>query len=146
MSRFFMIALIFTAGCSQSLEEQTKKSDNSIIGKKTDDIGKFDPNANNKIVDSKVKVTNPITGPLEAYGPIMQQISDIQIKPAIDLFHATNDRYPKDYEEFMEQIVKANNIKLPVLPGNRKYQYDEANHKLVVVEQPAADNEVPEAK
>jgi hypothetical protein len=38
----------------------------------------------------------------------------------------------------MEKIIKANNIQLPVLPGNKIYQYDVENHKLVVVEAPAA--------
>jgi hypothetical protein len=129
-----LMLLVALVGCMKSLEEQTKKSDKSIIGKQTQEIGEFDPKAKNKIVEPKVEVTNPVTGPLEAYGPIMQKISEIQIKPAIDLFHAENDRYPKDYEEFMQVIIKANNIKLPVLPGKKKYQYDVENHTLVVVE------------
>ena len=120
----------------QSLEEQTKKSDNSIIGKSTQDVGKFDPNANNKVSDSSINATDPITAPLSAYGPALERISKVEIKHAVDLFQATNDRYPKDYDEFMEQIIKANNIRLPVLPGGKKYQYDEVNHSLVVVEAP----------
>ena len=130
------LAVILTiCGCTKSLEDQTKKSENSIIGKTTQDIGKFDPAADNKISDSKVRITDPVTGPLQAYGPALEQISKIEIKQAVDLFHASNDRYPKDYEEFMEQIIKANHIKLPVLPGRKKYQYDEANHTLVVVDE-----------
>jgi hypothetical protein len=33
----------------------------------------------------------------------------------------------------MTRIIKANNIKLPVLPGDGKYAYDVENHKLEVV-------------
>ena len=128
---------LFLCGCMQSLEDQTKKSENSIIGKKTQDVGKFDPKADNKVSDSKVHISDPITGPLQAYGPMLEQISKSQIKQAVDLFQASNDRFPKDYDEFMEQIIKANQIQLPVLPGGKKYQYDEVNHTLVVVEGPA---------
>ena len=32
------------------------------------------------------------------------------------MFHAANDRYPKDLNEFMTEIIKANNISLPKLP------------------------------
>ena len=38
------------------------------------------------------------------------------IKHAMDLFHAENDRIPKTYDEFMTEIIKANNIALPQLP------------------------------
>ena len=133
------ICLIFVTACGcgmKSLEEQTKKSPDSIIGKKTQDIGEFDPKAGAKVSDAKINATDPITAPLSAYGPMMERISDIQITPVINLFHATEDRYPKDFDEFMEKIVKANNIKLPVLPGGKKYQYDVENHKLVVIDAP----------
>lgn len=129
------------SGCMQSLEEQTKKSEKSIIGKKTQDIGNFDPKADNKVSDSKVEVTNPVTGPLEAYGPMLEQISKSYIQSAVDLYHAENGAYPKDYNEFMDKIIKANNIKLPVLPGTKKYQYDVENHKLVVVDVAPAEEE-----
>ena len=55
------------------------------------------------------------------------------IDHALDLFNATEGRYPKDYNEFMKRIIKENNIKLPVLPGGAKYAYDVKNHKLQVV-------------
>ena len=131
----FCLILVTACGCGmQSLEDQTTKSPDSIIGKKTQDIGEFDPKAGAKVSDGKINATDPITAPLSAYGPIMERFSEIQITPVINLFHATEDRYPKDYDEFMEKIIKANNIKLPVLPGGKKYQYDVENHKLVVIE------------
>lgn len=137
----FLTLVLALCGCMKSLEDQTKKSENSIIGKTTQEVGKFDPNANNTVSDSKVKITDPVLGGLQAYGPMLEQIEKTHIKHAIDLFQAENDRYPKDYDEFMEKIIKANQIKLPVLPGRKKYQYDEENHKLVVIEAPAEANE-----
>lgn len=133
--------LIFVTltGCGmQSLEEQTKKSPNGIIGKKTQDIGQFDPKAGTKVSDSKIAATDMITAPVSAYGPMLEKISKSHIEHAVRLFEATEGRYPKDYDEFFEKIVKANNIQLPVLPGGKKYQYDVENHKLEVIDAPAA--------
>jgi len=126
--------VLFLAGCMQALEEQTKKDPNSIIGKKTQNIGEFDPNAGAKVSDSKIHATDPITAPVSAYGPMLEQISKTQIEGAIRLFEATEGRYPTSHEEFMTAIIKANNIQLPVLPGGKQYQYDVANHQLVVVD------------
>jgi len=143
---FSLVLALSLCGCMKSLEDQTKKSEGSIIGKTTQDVGKFDPNADNKVSDSKVTIDNPVTGALSAYGPMLEQIEKTHIKHAIDLFEATEGRYPKDYDEFMEKIIKANNINLPVLPGGKKYQYDEANHKLVVVEAPTEEKSATDEK
>ena len=58
------------------------------------------------------------------------------MKHAMDLFHAENERYPKDYDEFMKVIIKAHDIALTQLPPYQKYGYDEKEHKLIVLEYP----------
>ena len=63
----------------------------------------------------------------------------MQIQQAVNLFYAAEGRYPRDFVEFNERIVKPNNIQLPKLPGGAKYQYDVENHKLVVVKKSADD-------
>ena len=126
------LTLALLGGCD-SLADQAKKDPNSIIGKKTDKVGEFNPKADQEVSDSKVRVDNPITGPLEAYGPAVEQISKLEVQHALDLFNAEHDRYPKDHAEFMNRIIKANQIKLPVLPGGWQYAYDVPNHKLEVV-------------
>lgn len=125
-------------GCLESTSKPAAaKDENSgkgIIGKKTQDIGKFDPNAANQVVsDQKIRASDPITAPLSAYGPMVEKISMIQITSALELFRATEDRYPKDYDEFMARIIKENNIQLPVLPYKGKYVYDVENHELKMV-------------
>ena len=97
----------------------------------------FDPNAGQKVSDSKIHATDPITSGTSAYGPMLERISKTHIEHAVRLFEAENGRYPSGYDEFMEKIIKANKIELPVLPGGKKYQYDEANHALVVVDGPS---------
>src|SRR5580698_6803764 len=124
------LTVALAAGCGDWMENQTKKDPNSIIGKKTDKIEKFDPKAKQEVSDSKVKADDPILYPLQAYGPMVEQISKMHVEHALDLFNATEGRYPKDYDEFMTRIIKANNIKLPVLPGQWKYAYDVEHHKL----------------
>lgn len=138
MSRYRMIfpvlVSILLVGCMDSLFEQaSKKSKNSIIGKTTQEIEKFDPNANIEISDSDVEMTNPITGALEAYGPALEKHFKGQVNYAIELFRAEKGRYPNDYEEFMEVVVKQGQIKLPVLPGDWKYSYDEEAHDIKVI-------------
>lgn len=130
------------AGCGmKSIDEQTKKSPDSIIGKTTQNVTEFDSKAGANVSDSKVRadVTNPVTAPVMAYGPMLEQISKSHIEHAVNLFQATEGRYPADLAEFMEKIIKANNIKLPVLPGGKQYQYDVENHKLVVIDGPVGE-------
>jgi hypothetical protein len=64
------ILILATAGC----EDQTKKSPNSIIGKKTQDIGEFDAKAGAKVSDSTINATDPITAGTSAYGPMLERI------------------------------------------------------------------------
>src|ERR1700683_2819286 len=104
-------------GCMDSLSNQGKRDPNTIIGKKTDDIKEFDPKAKQEVSDSKVRADDPILAPLQAYGPMVEQISSMEIDHAVDLYEAEHGHYPKDYNEFMTGVVKANHIKLAVLPG-----------------------------
>lgn len=124
------LAMLVLYGC----EDQVKKSPNAIFKKTTQDVGEYDPNAAQEVSDSKVRSTNdPITYPLQAYGPMMEQVAKLGVDNAINTFYAVEGRYPKDHDEFMERIIKENNLKLPVLPYGDKYLYDVPNHKLIVV-------------
>ncbi|MDX1968106.1 MAG: hypothetical protein SFV23_13105 [Planctomycetaceae bacterium] len=138
-SLFVLCAVLLAAGCMDSLEKQVQKDPNSNIGKFTQDIGEFDPTAKAKVSDSKVHITNPITGPIEARGPMLEQTAKLQIQHTLNIYNATEGKYPESHEEFMEKIIKPNGIKLPVLPGGAKYQYDVANHELVVIQAAAED-------
>lgn len=60
----------------------------------------------------------------------------IQIPQAMQLFRATYDRPPKDNEEFMQKIIKENQIALPELPPGQRFLYDAKTQELMV-ERPA---------
>jgi hypothetical protein len=110
-----------------------------IVGKRTQDIR----NAQTELKPGKAQVAStrivakdPYTLSGNAYVSIIGRNSMLNLQHAIDLYHAENDRYPKDYNEFMEVIIKANNIALPTLRSYQEYAYDEKEHKLIIIEYP----------
>lgn len=141
MSRTLLAAcclgILFCAGCIDSSKSQpaaNKPDDKGIFGKKTQDIGEFDKDKANQVrSDQSIHASDPVTAPLSVYGPAMERISLTHVTHAIELFNASEGRYPKDHEEFMQRIIKENNIQLPVLPYKGQYKYDVEKHELVVV-------------
>jgi hypothetical protein len=111
-----------------------------ILGKRTTDIR--DANAEMKTAGAIQAPTRPIAkDPITLAGNVY--VSAIghtainNIKHGLDLYHASNDgKYPKDYAEFMEEIIRKNNIALPTLPYYQEYAYDAPNHKLIILEYP----------
>ena len=50
---------------------------------------------------------------------------NVQIPHAMNLYQASNDgKFPRTHEEFMKEIIQANNIKLPELREGRRYIYN----------------------
>lgn len=133
------LALLLLVGCMPKIEPpapkpqaETKKKE-SLLKRRTQDIGKYDPNAGLPLVESDVEVSASPLYALEAYGPMAQKGSEMSTNMYLEMFKVDHDRYPT-YEEFMAEIIKRNNLQLPVLPGKKAYQYDEENHRLVVVD------------
>ena len=108
-----------------------------IVGKRTQEIKNAGPEIRREgatVATTRITAQDPITLPGNAYVTIIGKLSILQIQQAVDLYNAEHGRYPKDYREFMDEIIKANNIALPVLPNYQKYGYDEKEHKLVILE------------
>ncbi len=99
----------------------------------TDVINEFDPGKGGEIVTPTANVTNPITGPLEILKLEQIKLPMLAIQHAVNLFNAEEGRYPESHDEFMTRIIKANNIHLPVLANGLEYQYDLANHTLLII-------------
>lgn len=115
------------------------KQSGPIIGQRTTDVRNAAvevKKGNAQTIQPRITVKDPITLSGNAYVSIIGRTSILSIQHAMDLYHATNDRYPKDYDEFMAEIIKANNIALPTLPSRQKYAYDEKEHKLIILEYP----------
>jgi hypothetical protein len=74
-----------------------------------------------------------ITTPIASYFAIRERlVYDIQIPEAMKLFNATEGRYPKSHQEFMDRIVKENHLILPQLPEGHRYLYDPKDATLKV--------------
>ena len=123
------------SGCGEPQAPPVKK-DTGIINKVADDIGEAEPGTEQADLQAK-----NIAG---VYGFAVSEAAQMQIKPAIEMYRAETGEYPKDYDEFMDKIIKRHGIKLPVLPGKRQYKYDVKNHKLIVVEKEQTEKEQTE--
>lgn len=129
-----LLILVVVGGCqSQEAKPAAEPKKEGIFGKTTQEIGVFDPNAKQVVSDQKIHATDPVTGPLSAYGPMAEKVSILAVDQAIQIFNAIEGRYPKDHAEFMEKVIRANGIKLPVLPYHGEYRYNEQKHELIVV-------------
>jgi hypothetical protein len=141
----------FSAGCTEprhvvgadgriaAPKPKAQPEDTFIVGKRTQEIVRADAPAAKKgavVATQKITAKDPITLSGNAYVTMIGQTSILNIKHAMDLYQAANDRYPANYEEFMKEIIQANNIALPKLPYYQKYAYDEKEHKLLVYEYP----------
>ncbi|MEM7456705.1 MAG: hypothetical protein AAF456_20340, partial [Planctomycetota bacterium] len=76
-----------------------------IFGQTTDEIGEFDPNREDQVVDPGARAGNMFTYALEAYGPTVGKVSKLQIDQAVRLYWAEHGKYPETYDEFMDGVV-----------------------------------------
>ena len=77
--------------------------------------------------------TGPISTPIQTLFRSQERIVfDIEIPHAMQIYKAEHDHAPQTEKEFMEEIVRANQIKLPQLPPGRRYVYDPAAERLMV--------------
>jgi len=134
-------------GDKPNVQAKTKAEPQSIINKRTQDVRNATTELQKggaKVATTKITAKDYITLQGNAYVTIIGRTSQLKIQHALDLYHAANDRYPKDYDEFMAEIIKANNIALPMLPHYQEYGYDEKEHKLIILEYPARKDQPPQ--
>ena len=131
------VGLDETASKPVQTKPPAPKQSGPIIGQRTTDIRNASKELNQggaQVASPRIVAKDPITLQGNAYVSIVGRSSVLSIQHSMDLYHATNERYPKDLDEFMTEIIKPNGIALPQLPPYQKYAYDEKEHKLVVLE------------
>jgi hypothetical protein len=74
--------------------------------------------------------------PVATYWRIREAIAFDLIQDAMNKFKAFEGRAPKDHDEFMEKIIKANAIKLPELFEGESYWYDTKTEQLMIKHRP----------
>jgi hypothetical protein len=127
-----------TAG-KDRVSSKPREDSGPIIGQRTQKVVEAEAalkKGDARVASTKIVAKDPITLQGNAYVAIIGRTSQLQIEHALNLFRGANDRFPKDYDEFMAEIIKANNISLPKLPAYQEYAYDEKEHKLIVIEYP----------
>lgn len=129
---FFAMAALMVPGCVESQEAIDKRQKDTIMGKKTSDIG--EAGKNDAQADMQVKQSDGLKALPGAYGFAVSQLAKGQIKQMVELYRAEHGNYPKTHEVFMREIIQKYKIELPVLPGGRAYKYDVKNHELIVVD------------
>jgi hypothetical protein len=78
-------------------------------------------------------VLAPWTTPLNAYWSAKESAYyDIAIPRAMQLFEFEKQRKPASHDEFMREIIRKNNFKLPELPPGVRYVYDPKRGRLMV--------------
>lgn len=101
------------------------------------------PAAATEMVEAKVGVgkqgrsldneSGIVVEPVKQLFRVKEKIAfDFNLTSAMNLYKADKGRAPQTHEEFMEQIVKANNINLPELPAGQRYVYDPETETLMV--------------
>ncbi len=144
-----LCALVLSTGCAEERNVGDKQNGQAkarsstpgklefIVGKRTQEIKNAATEIKQEgatVATTKITAKDPITLPGNAYVTMIGQTSILNMQHAMDLYHAENDHYPRNYDEFINEIIKANNIALPQLPYYQKYGYDEKEHKLVILE------------
>ena len=59
-------------------------------------------------------------------------VFEIQIPHAMQLYKALHGRAPQSHDEFMQTIIRENQIRLPELPAGQTYEFDPKQEKLIV--------------
>ncbi|MHB0955998.1 MAG: hypothetical protein ACYC6N_20915 [Pirellulaceae bacterium] len=88
-------------------------------------------------LDDKGAINRMIVTPaLALFRTEQRLVFEIQVPHAMQLYEATHGKKPATHDEFMEQIIRANQIVLPELPAGQRYVYDPETGELMV-EKPA---------
>ncbi|MFM1801514.1 MAG: hypothetical protein RJA81_866 [Planctomycetota bacterium] len=139
------------ADAKAKLENKDVVKPREILGKTTTDIR--DMNAEKAkgavVADNAGAVRKEIFAPSKYYVVSIDRIAAMNVKHAVDLYQAETGAYPKDYNEFMQNVIKKgqpDEIRLPTLPYYQEYSYDAEKHELIVLEYPARKQAVENQK
>ena len=113
-----------------------------VIGKTTTDIRetKSELTKGAVVADNAGAVRKEIFAPSKYYVVSIDRVAALNVKHAVDLYQAETGAYPKDYDEFMKNVIKKgqpDEVRLPQLPYYQEYSYDPEKHELIVLEYPA---------
>jgi hypothetical protein len=134
---FALPVVALAVGCESEKPKRAVQS-RETIGKTTQEVRnlKEELAKGGQTTDGKVHATDYITLQADVYRTEVAKLAKMKVKMDMDLYEAANNEKVKTYEEFMEKIIKENNISLPVLPYYQSYSYDKDKHMLIILEYP----------
>jgi hypothetical protein len=137
---WLLMASLLILGCDRPPEATSSvaapEPDNAIVASKA----KAGVAKQGQLLQKHTDTQKIISGPANALLQFKQTaVFDLQVAPALKLFQASEGRFPKSHEEFMEKIIKANSLQLPELPEGAVYRFNTEVGELWVY----PENEAP---
>lgn len=130
-----ILLLCFAFGCGPQPEKVAEEEKpQPILGQKTQKIGEWDANAGRQLREEGGDKVNMINHLRQGTGYAIHESARLIVKRHVDLFWGFEGRYPKSHQEFMDKVIIANKVQLPMPMTSCEYQYDVQNHELKVVE------------
>jgi hypothetical protein len=75
----------------------------------------------------------PVTVPIGAFFTSKERVAfEIHLPKAMQLYKGEKGYAPRTHQEFMQNVIKANDIHLPELPPGHRYVYDPKQEQLMV--------------
>jgi hypothetical protein len=133
--------LAVISGCDEPKPSPKAIKPRETIGKTTQNVLRLDEalKSGGVLAGTTIEATNPLDQNAQAYRVEVAKIAQMKVDMDMRMYEAEHGKYPENYDEFMEFIIKKgkpDGIQLPMLPYYQEYAYDEANKKLVAVEFP----------
>lgn len=132
------LSMLLFIGCAQPVETSNEEGAQNQQLAGTEPV----PQANAE-EESGPKRADEVVGQRKGTGVMTRPVFDAlnaadrlilkNVDYAVEIYKAAgNGEGPATHEEFMEKIIKANNIQLPKLPEGQRYLYDPENEQLMV--------------
>lgn len=136
-----LLCLLFV-GCDMPTNQPPKPGAGPITEPVKAEVG---VGKQGRSLDNENDVQQIISMPVSQFFKAKEKIAyEIAVPHALNLFNASEGRLPKSHEEFMEKIIRFNNIQLPKLPDGAVYRFHPDDGLLYVEPDPnAATNSTP---
>ena len=123
--RILMFGLVAAMldGCGPTQPPPSTQKTGAVIRATATDIPIYDE-----------KLAGPPIDPAK-FGPAIQElVGQFDPSEAIEAYKQEHGHYPRDYAEFKSGVMVPNDMKFPEkLPAGFQVQYDEQNHRVVIV-------------
>ena len=135
-------ALAICTGCGDEPSNKPRGEARETLNKTTQEVFdlKTELAKGAVLAATDIPLADPLTQNAAAYRTTVAKAGKMRVQMDMAAYEALNGDKPKNYEEFMDLIIKKgkpDGIQLPMLPYYQEYAYDSDKKELVVIEYPA---------